>query len=186
MINKIYSGEYVGPVNYRGRLGIRAVLPLTIPTGNTAQCHPHGSVNPEGEHWPPQSTQDSGSFPLPSTAAFQAAEPTQDGADWVPLADEEKQIASFWVSSYTHDLWFEKRPWALLNPMYSSLIFTFPAKIHPHFSKELQLVWSRRLLNSFTSHCPCFRASERISWSGNTSLFVCSFLREHCIINVLL
>lgn len=110
MINKIYSGEYVGPVNYRGRLGIRAVLPLTIPTGNTAQCHPHGSVNPEGEHWPPQSTQDSGSFPLPSTAAFQAAEPTQDGADWVPLADEEKQIASFWVSSYTHDLWFEKRP----------------------------------------------------------------------------
>lgn len=80
MINKIYSGEYVGPVNYRGRLGIMAVLPLTIRTGNTAQCHPDGFVNPEEAHRPPQSVQDLGPFPLPSTAAFRAAEPTQDGA----------------------------------------------------------------------------------------------------------
>ena len=97
-------------MNYRGRLGIRAVLPLTDPTGNTAQRHPDGFVNPEGAHWPPPSIQDSGPFPLPSTAAFQAAEPTQDGADWVSLVDRERQIASFWVSSYTHDLLFEKRP----------------------------------------------------------------------------
>lgn len=95
MINKIYSGEYVGPVNYRGRLGIRAVLPLTVPTGNTARCRPDGFVNPEGAHWPPQSTQDSGPFPLPSTAAFRAAEPTEDGAGWVSLADRARQIASF-------------------------------------------------------------------------------------------
>lgn len=185
MINKIYSGEYVGPVNYRGRLGIRAVLPLTVPTGNTARCRPDGFVNPEGAHWPPQSTQDSGPFPLPSTAAFRAAEPTEDGAGWVSLADRARQIASFWVSSYTHDLLFVKRPWALLNPMYSSLIFTFPAEIHPHFSKELQLVWSRHLWSNFTCHCPCFKVSDRISWPGNTPLFVCSFLREHYIINVL-
>ena len=110
MINKIYSGEYVGPVSYRGRLGIRAVLPLTISTGNAAQCGPDGFVNPEGAHWPPQSIQDPGPSPLPSTAALQAAEPTQDRADWVALADRGRQIASLGVSSYTHDSLFEKRP----------------------------------------------------------------------------
>lgn len=47
MINKIYSGEYVGPVNYSGRLAIRAVLHWE---------HSLVSAHPAGAHWPLQAS----------------------------------------------------------------------------------------------------------------------------------